>query len=101
MTRPKKWLTTERVALVAAVLALIGAISAPIVAELTKADSPPTLNYSCLELLQKYVEAVQRPVDRERILPGKDGQSTLLRDPQAQYCHVLPEDVDSPSIPPG
>jgi hypothetical protein len=93
MAQPRRRLTAEVVALTAAVLAAGAAVCAPITAELTKADPPPQLTQSCLQLQQSYVEAVQKsPADRERILPGIDGRSTLLSDPQAQYCGITPED---------
>jgi hypothetical protein len=78
------------------VCAIIGALAmifAPIAGEATKKGPPPQLTQTCLELQQRYAEAVLRsPADRERILPGVDGQSTLLRDPQAKYCDIRPED---------
>jgi hypothetical protein len=83
-----------RVAIVTPILALLGALGAPAVAEAVKDPSPPPMTKTCLELQEAYASAVRSsPQAREQILPGKDGRSSLLVDPQAQYCHLTPEDV--------
>ena len=100
--RPRRtnWLlTAERATLAVAGLALIGTLSAPIVAESAKADPPP-LPGSCLELQADYAKAIeQSPISRERILPGIDGRSTMLTDPQAQYCGLQPSSFEIPPPP--
>jgi hypothetical protein len=80
------YLTAERVALAAAGLALCGTMTAPVIAEAVKAESPPPTTKTCLELESDYASAIRRSSeDRERILPGVDGKSTLLTSPQAQH----------------
>ena len=94
--RRSRWLlTAERATLAVAGLALIGTLSAPIVAESAKADPPP-LSKSCLELQTDYAKAIEEsPISRERILPGVDGKSTMLTDPQAQYCGLQPSSFET------
>jgi hypothetical protein len=96
----RRWLlTAERAALAVAGLALIGTLSAPIVAESVKTDPPP-LPESCLELQTEYATAIEQSlVSRERILPGIDGKSTMLTDPQAQYCGLQPSSFEPPRAP--
>jgi hypothetical protein len=85
-----KWrLTPERDALLTAALAMTSALSAPIIAELVKTDSPPQ---SCIDIQIKYADAISKsPEARELIMPGVDGKSTLLNDPQAAYCGLTPD----------
>jgi len=94
--RRSKWLlTAERTTLAVAGLALMGTLSAPIIAESAKIDPPP-LSKSCLELQTDYAKAIEEsPISHERILPGVDGKSTMLTDPQAQYCGLQPSSFET------
>jgi hypothetical protein len=84
----------EKASIAVGGLALIGALGAPLVTELTKAEAAAPQSVSCLKLQQEYAAAVQSsPLQRERILPGVDGRSYLLDDPQAKYCKIRPEDI--------
>jgi hypothetical protein len=75
-------------------LALIGALGAPLVGEMAKDDAAAPSSVTCLKLQEDYVAAVQSsPLQRERILPGADGRSYVLDDPQARYCQIEPEDI--------
>jgi hypothetical protein len=74
-----------------AIIAALGISLGPIIVELIKDDTQPPP--SCLQLQQDYADVIAKsPADRERILPGVDGQSILLRDPQAKRCDLRPED---------
>ena len=73
--------------LIAAIIAALAAVLAPIAIEVTSryaaAQSEPQ---------QDYFGTTQRsPADQELTLPGIEGQSILLRDPQAKYCEIFPK----------
>lgn len=81
--------SVDWMALTVAALALIGSLATPIVQK-SVSDDPPT-GRTCLQLQLDYGDAINRsPQLREQILPGADGRSSLVDDPQAEYCHLTP-----------
>lgn len=86
-----------RITLAAAGIALAGTLGAPIVTEVTKHPQVPPMNETCLQLQLEYIRAIEdSSTQRELILPGKDGLSTLAEDPQAKYCHLHVDDFVAP-----
>ena len=69
--------TTVVVSVLSATITTLGVLSAPLIAEAAKNESPPP-STSCLDLQQKYYRAIRAdPAQREAIL-GTSGNDTWL-----------------------
>lgn len=60
---------------------------------ITAVDVDPPIDGTRVEIYQDYRDEIAKgPKDREAILPGADGKSILMSDPQVSWCHLKPED---------
>lgn len=87
-------LSTDRTALIVALIAAFASAAGPLFLEAVK-DEQPSVN--CFELAESIAQAIDSsPGARERYLPGVDGRSQLLENPQTIACRIGPEDFPVP-----
>jgi hypothetical protein len=96
-SRNRELARKEGAGIVAATIAAVGAVLAAAVmvapSLLDGEASPLPSNVTCSDVHDRYeAKIAKNAVERERILPGADGQSALLRDPLVKYCGIIPED---------
>jgi hypothetical protein len=70
---------------------MLGAASVPVV-EAVMSEDPPKLTRPCVEIAASYVDQLKTdPEMRELILLGKDSQSIVESDQEAQLCGINPD----------
>lgn len=80
-----------RVLIFVAFVSLIATVAVPLIQAVLSED-PPRSTLTCVDIASRYVDAMQSsPEMREMILPGRDGESVVLTDPEAEVCGVRPE----------
>jgi hypothetical protein len=65
------------------------------VLESALSDDPPQLTQPCIEIASGYAEGLKAsPELRELIVPGADGESIVVADPEAQLCGIRAEALE-------
>jgi hypothetical protein len=81
-----------------AFVSLIATVAVPLIQAVLSED-PPRSTLTCVDIASRYVDAMQSsPEMREMILPGRDGESVVLTDPEAEVCGVRPETLSTAKL---